>query len=86
MNGHGGRGVQPFREGGPYVPMRRQEMDICVSLKMHFQQRIAFMFGPQRLAKINASNKPFILPLNNHAVSFDVMIFFLLSICMLCPF
>lgn len=76
MNGNGGRN-QPFVPNQPYVPNRRQNVHILFSLKIHFQQRIALMFGADRLAEVNASTEPFILPLVNHHNSFDVLIFIL---------
>ena len=45
----------------PLTPIARQDVRIIVSTKFRFQRTILRMFGPTRLAAINASVDPFIL-------------------------
>lgn len=61
----------------PFVPIARQSVHIIVSTKFRFQRNILSLFGPQRLAAINASVNPFILPLIKYNISFDIYIFVL---------
>lgn len=56
----------------------RQSIHIIVSSKLQFQRVIRRVVGPSRLAAINASVNPFILPLIRYDLSFDVYIFVLL--------
>ena len=51
---------------------------IWISRKIHFQQRLAFLFGPERLREILTSPEPIILPLIDYNFSFDVTIVILL--------
>ena len=68
---------QPFSLGQPYVPSRQQSVHIILDRKMFYQQRMVSLFGRERLAEINASKEPFILPLINYHNTFDVIIFIL---------
>lgn len=68
---------QPFEQGQPYAPQRIQSIRIILDRKMHYQQIITAMFGRERLQEINESDQPFILPLVQHQVSFDVWIYIL---------
>lgn len=52
-------------------------VNVCISRKIHFQQRIVFLFGPERLREILLSPDPIILPLIDYTVSFDMHIFIL---------
>lgn len=61
----------------PLTPIARQDVRIIVSTKFRFQRTILRMFGPTRLAAINASVDPFILPIIRYDISFDVYIFVL---------
>ena len=61
----------------PLTPIARQDVRIIVSAKFRFQRTILRMFGPKRLAAINASVDPFILPIIRYDISFDVYIFVL---------
>lgn len=69
---------QPFNEGQPYAPQRIQAIRILIDRKMHYQQIITAMFGAERLQEINESNQPFILPIVQHQVTFDVLIYVLI--------
>ena len=50
---------------------------VCISRKIHFMQRMVFMFGPKGLNAAMASPNPTILPLVHYYTSFDVHIFIL---------
>ena len=53
-------------------------VNIWISRKIHFQQRIVFLFGPERLREILLSPDPIILPLIDYNFSFDVNVVILL--------
>lgn len=53
-------------------------VDICISNKIHFQQRIVQLFGLQSLQEILNSPQPVILPILDYTRSFNVIIFILL--------
>ena len=50
---------------------------VHIDRKIFFHQRIVFLFGPERLAKIMASSNPIILPLMDYSVSFNIVIYIL---------
>ncbi len=52
-------------------------INIHVDRKIFYQQRIVFMFGPDRLGEILASPLPVIIPIINYETSFDVHVFVL---------
>ena len=56
-----------------------QHLNISVhmQLKINFQQRIAFLFGPAVLAQVLATPHPVIVPLLDYTHSFNVQIFIL---------
>ena len=72
MNNNDGPIFQPFHFS------QQIEIRVCISQKIHFMQRIALMFGPERLGEVLASPNPVILPLINYQTSFNVFIFILL--------
>lgn len=53
-------------------------INIWISRKIHFQQRIVFLFGPERLREIMLSPDPIILPLFDYNMSFDMSVVILL--------
>ena len=61
----------------PFRPIARQAVHIIISTKFRFQRTILSLFGPLRLAAINTSVNPFILPMIKYNISFDVYIFVL---------
>ena len=63
---------------GPFTPSAHQTIHIFVSTKIRFQATLKRIFGEQRLAAINASVNPFVLPLVCYRHSLDVFIFVLL--------
>ena len=63
---------------GPFNPSAHQTIHIFVSTKLHFQESLRRLFGEARLAAINVSVEPFILPWVYYLVSLDVLIFVLL--------
>ena len=67
----------PFPRGQAYAPQRVQIMRIVLDRKMFYQQRMHALFGAERVREINASPEPFILPIVDHPLSFDVTIFVL---------
>lgn len=62
----------------PFHFVQHINVRICISRKMHFMQRIVYLFGPEILGEILASHEPIILPLINYHTSFDVHVFILL--------
>ena len=62
----------------PFHFVQHINVRVCISRKMHFMQRIVFLFGPERLGEILASPEPVILPLINYHTSFNVHVFILL--------
>lgn len=62
---------------GPIHPLARQTVHIVASTKLRFQNIIRNLLGPRRLAEINASINPFILPLIRYDLGLDVFIFVL---------
>ena len=69
---------QPFRPNHPYLPLRDINVRIILSHKAFFQQRIAHLFGADRLAEVNASPLPFLFPMVHYHMSHDVYIFILM--------
>ena len=63
---------------GPSIPSACQNIYIYVGTKLRFQSLLRRYFGEERLAAINASINPFILPLIYYRFSLDVHIFVLL--------
>ena len=63
---------------GPITPSAQQQIHIYVCTKLRLQVNLRRIFGEQRLAEINASVNPFILPLIFEQFSLDVYIFVLL--------
>ena len=63
---------------GPFNPSAHQTIHIFVSTKIRFQATLRRIFGEQRLATINASVIPFVLPLVYYRHSLDVFLFVLL--------
>ena len=63
---------------GPITPSAQQHIHIYVCTKLILQVTLRRIFGEQRLAEINASINPFILPLIFEQFSLDVYIFVLL--------
>ena len=63
---------------GPFIPSTHQTIYILVGMKLRFQAYLRRLLGEQRLAAINASVAPFILPAVYYQHSFDVYIFILL--------
>lgn len=63
---------------GPIIPSTRQRVHICVCTKIRFQSIIRNLFEQERLATINASVNPFVLPIVIYSISLDVYIFVLL--------
>ena len=61
----------------PFQLVQNMNVRICVSLKIHFMQRIVHLFGPERLGEVMSSPNPVILPLINYHMSLDVHIFIL---------
>lgn len=61
----------------PYYSVQRICINVQVDRKVFYQQRIVFMFGPERLREILESPFPVIIPIINYEVSFDVHIFVL---------
>lgn len=62
----------------PFDFTRHIRVNICISRKIHFQQRIVLLFGAERLGEILRSPEPVILPLIDYNISFDVHVFILL--------
>ena len=62
----------------PFIPIARQNIHILVGTKLCFQAYLRRLFREERLAAINASIAPFILPAVHYQYSFDVYIFILL--------
>ena len=63
---------------GPIIPSARQSIHIYVCTKLRFQSTLRNLFGPERLAAINASVNPFILPIVYYRISIDVYVFVLI--------
>ena len=63
---------------GPFIPSARQTIYILVGTKLHLQAYLRRLLGEERLAAINASVAPFILPVIYYRYSFNVYIFILL--------
>ena len=63
---------------GPFIPSARQSIYILVGTKLRFQAYLRRLFGEERLAAINASVAPFILPAVYYGHSYDVYVFILL--------
>ena len=63
---------------GPYNFSAHQAIHIYVGTKLRFQATLRRAFGEARLAAINASVAPFILPAIFYQYLFDVYIFVLL--------
>ena len=63
---------------GPVIPSSRQNIYSLVGTKLRFQAYLRRLLGEERLAAINASVAPFILPAVYYQYSFDVYIFILL--------
>ena len=63
---------------GPFNPSVHQTIHIFVCTKLRFQATLRRIFGEQRLAAINASVNPFILPVVYYQISLDVCIFVLI--------
>ena len=63
---------------GPFIPAAHQTIHIFVGTKLRFQAYLRRLFGEARLAAINASLAPFILPVVYYQHSFDVFVFILL--------
>ena len=63
---------------GPFNPSAHQEIHIFVCTKLRFQATLRRIFGEARLAAINASVAPFILPAVFYQISLDVYIFVLI--------
>ena len=61
-----------------FIPSARETIYILVGTKLRFQAYLRRLFGEARLAAINASVAPFILPAVYYQHSFDVFIFILL--------
>ena len=51
---------------------------VTISLKIHFMQRIIFLFWPEALERVMQSPNPVILPLLSYEHGFDVELFVLL--------
>ena len=51
---------------------------VTVSRKIHFMQRIVFLFGPAALREVLESPHPVILPFLMYENSFDVHVYILL--------
>ena len=63
---------------GPFNPSVHQTIHIFVCTKLRFQATLGRIFGEARLAAINASIAPFILPVVYYQISLDVYIFVLI--------
>ena len=63
---------------GTFIPSAHQTIHILIGTKLCFQAYLRRLFGEARLAIINASVAPFILPVVYYQHSFDVFIFILL--------
>ena len=61
----------------PFYLVQRLRVNVHVDRKIFFQQRIVYMFGPERLGEILQSPLPVIFPVINYETSFDVNIFIL---------
>ena len=68
----------PIRQNEPYQFFPFTSIHVVLSCKIFFQQRLALTFGADHLAEINASPQPFLLPLLDYNLTFDVYIFILL--------
>ena len=57
-----------------------QQVNVCViiSRKIHFMQRIVFLFGPTALGEVLNAPHPVILPLIMYENPFDVYVYILL--------
>ena len=62
----------------PFNPFAHQTIHIFVCTKLHFQATLRRLFGESRLAAINASIAPFILPVVYYRHSLDVFVFVLI--------
>ena len=67
-----------IHQNEPYQFVPFTSIHVVLSCKIFFQQRLALTFGADRLAEINASPQPFLLPLLDYNLTFDVYIFILL--------
>ena len=63
---------------GRFIPSARQNIYILVGTKLRFQAYLRRLLGEEKLAAINASVAPFILPAVYYQYSFDIYIFILL--------
>ena len=63
---------------GPFTPSAHQMIHIFVGTKLRFQATLRRIFGEARLAAINASVAPFILPVIYYQNSLYVFVFVLL--------
>lgn len=61
----------------PFHFTQRIRINVHVDRKIFFQQRMVFMFGPERLREIMESPLPVVIPMINYANSFDVHVFIL---------
>lgn len=65
---------RPIQDGLPLQTIRMLRCVIIVERKIHFQQRIVMNFGAQRLREILDSPEPFILPVLDYRITWDVVI------------
>ena len=61
----------------PFYLTQHINVWVCISRKIHFMQRMVFMFGLEGLNAAMDSPNPIILPLIHYNTSFDVHIFIL---------
>ena len=61
----------------PFHLTQRIQINVHVDRKVFYQQRLVYMFGPQRLREILESPLPVIIPLILYEHSFDVNVFIL---------
>ena len=61
----------------PFHFTQQIQINVHVDKKIFFQQRMVFMFGPERLREIMESPLPVVIPMINYENSFDVHVFIL---------
>lgn len=65
---------RPIQDGMPLQRSMQLKIVVIAALKIHFQQRIVMNFGAARLREILDSPDPFILPILDYHITWDVVI------------
>lgn len=63
-----------IQDGMPLQRNMQLKVVVMAALKVHFQQQIVMNFGAARLREILDSPDPFILPILDYRITWDVVI------------